>query len=172
MIFVWVIILFVIVIFLRALNSRVVKGVSPQELEHHFESFIDSAGDGALMFIKIPKTKLFLQFAIYRDTEHPVLHFAFPDAEWSRSLFPKVHQTLLDMGEQIEVTKTEMEKCSRFIEVNYALSVPDCPARMSNLARAVLVTLGSNDKKVNLKFDGDLLPKNEAIARFKARKGI
>ena len=110
------------------------------------------------MFIDHRPTKAFIQFAKYVCGDKQILHFGFPEADWSREYFGRVTAILKEAGEQLKFVSVKARGVTRFLEVEYDLSRQDTISRGADLARKAFRAMGlPEDARYQIHYEGALI---------------
>ncbi len=134
------------------------KNIKWDDFKRFLNELIGKCVDGSLLIIKHEPTKSFIQFAIHSTSNSSqLLHFAFPDAPWSREYVNPLKESLIESGYEFKVRKTDSKFVTQFIEVDLLGKPDELLLEGEKIAHLALKVLGLNEENVfRLHFDGNL----------------
>lgn len=95
------------------------KNIHQSDFEGLVRKLVRLLDNGGVLVIRHRKTKKFVQFARYTEKKGVRLHFGFPRAPWSNSVFDEFRIRLEMIGMSPVVAKTDNNNVPEFLELNW-----------------------------------------------------
>jgi hypothetical protein len=111
------------------------RNVLRSDFERFFRAWIPRLANGGLIFIKEEASDRFVQVALYKVGDEAVVHFGFPDADWSHDVFEDVNQSLRASGFDVKVESTHVREVPRFLTCDLDAYRPSVAQEISDIAR-------------------------------------
>ena len=119
-------VIFIVILYILLGKPKKHKINNINNLNSYINSFLDQLIDGSVFIITHKKSKKFVQFTKRSDkNNNPYLLFGFPDAPWSRNIFPKIMDRFDEDHIHYSIKGTGDDTVTRFLEVDKIKTNPE-----------------------------------------------
>lgn len=159
--------LLAIVVMILARKKPYHKGIDWFDLRRFFKVLLEDCTDGSLLIIEHESSKRFIQFVKYSSANsNLILHFAFPDAPWSRKYFKQLEASFYEEGYNLRQERTNSESVTQFIEIDLSGKGPELVVQGEKLAHIALKALGLGEDSIfKIHFEGKLKQKGVSVKK-------
>ena len=126
-----------VVVMKWASKPMIHKNIKLDGLPKYMASLMAQCTDGSILFISIPNTDKFLQFAKYIDITKERLAFGFPDAPWSRDYVNELEKIFNAKGIEYEIEQTGREDTRAFLNIHDIKDIEEAQTIASSAMKAI-----------------------------------